>query len=112
SPWQGLIVPSKLQAAFSVGRPVIFVGPAQNEIATWIRESGGGWVVGEGDVEGLIRVVGQAGDPGERRSRGEAALAYSGLHFDRRRNCARVADLLEQCVAGAKPGRPRHDGEV
>jgi colanic acid biosynthesis glycosyl transferase WcaI len=102
SAWQGVIVPSKLQAAFSVGRPVIFVGPAQNEIADWIRDSRGGWVVEEGDVDGVIRAIQELRDPGERLRRGEAARAFAQAHFDRRRNCSRIADLLEGCASTTK----------
>ena len=110
SPWQGLIVPSKLQAAFGLGRPVIFVGPRDSEPADWIAESGGGWVVGEGDVAGLLAAVAAAGDPGERRRRGEAARAYARLHFDREANTRRIAELLEETVYNrshlSDPGGP------
>ena len=41
SSWEGLIVPSKLQGCFAVGRPVLFVGGRNNETATWIDQSGG-----------------------------------------------------------------------
>jgi glycosyltransferase involved in cell wall biosynthesis len=99
--WQALIVPSKLQAAFALGRPVIFVGPSANETAAWITESGGGWVVAEGDVAGLIRAVEAARDPQERQRRGRAALDFARRHFDRPRNLARIADLLEACVSNA-----------
>lgn len=95
SHWQGLIVPSKLQAAFGLGRPVVFVGPRESEPADWIAESGGGWVVAEGDVEGLRAAVASASDPAERLRRGEAGRAYGRLHFDRARNTARIAELLE-----------------
>jgi colanic acid biosynthesis glycosyl transferase WcaI len=93
--WQGLIVPSKLQAAFAVGRPVLFVGPTNNEIARWVRESGGGWVVDEGDVDAILRVVAAARDPEERRRRGEAAAEFGRRHFDRATNRQRIAELLE-----------------
>jgi putative colanic acid biosynthesis glycosyltransferase WcaI len=102
SPWQGLIVPSKLQAAFGVGRPVIFVGPRDCEPADWIAASGGGWIVGEGDVEGLLRAVDEARDPAERRRRGEAGRAFARVHFDRTTNTNRIADLLEE-VAQSRP---------
>jgi hypothetical protein len=39
SPWQGLIVPSKLQAAFGLGRPVVYVGPSDSEPAEWVLEA-------------------------------------------------------------------------
>jgi len=101
-PWQGVIVPSKLPAAFSLGRPVIFVGPSENEIAASITESDGGWVVEEGDLEALIRAVDEARDPAERVRRGEAGRQYARIHFDRTRNIGRVADLLEQAASGRK----------
>jgi colanic acid biosynthesis glycosyl transferase WcaI len=99
--WQALIVPSKLQAAFSLGRPVIFVGPTANEIATWVRESGGGWVVAEGDITALIEAVQEARQPEERARRGRAALDFGRRHFDAKANRARVADLLEACASQA-----------
>ncbi len=105
SPWQGLIVPSKLQAAFGVGRPVIFVGPRDCEPADWIEASGGGWIVSEGDVEGLLRVVDEARDPAERRRRGEAGRAYARVHFDRTTNTNRIADLLEEVAESARRTR-------
>jgi len=97
--WEGLIVPSKLQSAFSIGRPVIFVGPGENDAAGWIRESGGGWIVEEGDVEGLLRAVQECGSPTERARRGWAAQDYARIHFDGKRNRERVADLLEECAS-------------
>ncbi len=99
SGWQALIVPSKLQAAFALGRPVIFVGPSANEIAAWISESGGGWIVAEGDVAGLIKAVEKARDPQERLRRGRAAIDFARRHFNREQNCGRIADLLEACAS-------------
>lgn len=95
SAWEGLIVPSKLQASFAVGRPVIFVGGAQNEIAAWIKESRGGWVVAENDLEGLLAAIREAHDPAQQRQRGQGGLAYAQRHFQLRFNATRVAQLLE-----------------
>src|SRR5437867_4316152 len=75
--WQGLILPSKLQAAFSVGRPVIFVGAAESEIGQWITASGGGWLIREGDVDSILKAVEQAFDPAERARRARAGLAFA-----------------------------------
>jgi glycosyltransferase involved in cell wall biosynthesis len=99
--WQGLIVPSKVQAAFGAARPVLLVAGRDNEAALWVEESGGGWRVDEGDVEGLLRAVEEAGDLDERTRRGQAALAYARAHFDRERNGARIAELLERAAASA-----------
>jgi putative colanic acid biosynthesis glycosyltransferase WcaI len=109
SRWQGLIVPSKLQAAFSVGRPVIFVGTPESEIGQWIAASGGGWLIREGDVDSILKAVEQASDPAERARRGQAGLAFARAHFDRQRNCQRIAELLEgaavrqEGTSGLKP---------
>lgn len=96
-PWQGLVVPSKLPAAFSLARPVIFVGPQDSEPADWIRESTGGWSVEEGDTDGLQRAVEEAMDPAERKRRGGSAQAFARSHFDRERNVGRITELLERC---------------
>jgi colanic acid biosynthesis glycosyl transferase WcaI len=97
--WQGLIVPSKVQAAFGAGRPVLLVAGRENEAAQWVEESGAGWRVDEGDVDGLLRAVEQAGDAGERARRGQAALAHARAHFDRQRNGTRIAELLEEAAS-------------
>jgi colanic acid biosynthesis glycosyl transferase WcaI len=93
--WEGIMVPSKLQNAFAVGRPVIFLGPTATESATWVRESGGGWVVTPGDVPAMLRAIAGTRDRSERLRRGQAALEYARVHFDRERNCNLIADLLE-----------------
>lgn len=95
SAWQGFMVPSKLQGSFAVGRPVIYVGSRKCETAVWILESGGGWVVDENDVEGLLKAIQQALDPVERRTRGQAALKFARQNFQTSVTCARMAQLLE-----------------
>jgi colanic acid biosynthesis glycosyl transferase WcaI len=36
--WAGVVVPSKFFASLAIGRPVIYAGPADSEIARWIAE--------------------------------------------------------------------------
>jgi glycosyltransferase involved in cell wall biosynthesis len=96
SAWQGAIVPSKIQGSFAAGRPVIFVGPEENEAALWIREAGAGWVVGEGDVDGLVRAVHESESATERLRRGAAASAFARAHFSQQQNCQAIARLLER----------------
>jgi colanic acid biosynthesis glycosyl transferase WcaI len=95
SAWQGMMVPSKLQGSFSVGRPVLYVGGHQCETALWIQESGGGWVVDENDVKGLMCAIEQACNPEERRRRGQAALEFARGHFMKSASCGRFIKLLE-----------------
>lgn len=93
--WQGYMVPSKLQASFAVGRPVIYVGGRNCETATWIETSGGGWIVPPNDLPGLQAAIQAALDPEERSRRGAAARQFAAQHFDRTANCHRLAQLLE-----------------
>lgn len=96
SAWQGLMVPSKLQGSFAVGRPVLYVGGRDCETAAWIIESGGGWVVPENDIESLMATIKLASDPSEFRARGSAAQRFAKSHFSKTSNCERIAQLLEQ----------------
>jgi glycosyltransferase involved in cell wall biosynthesis len=102
SAWQGLIVPSKIQASFAAARPVLFVGGRQCETAAWIQESGGGWVVDQDDLDGLLKAIEQALNPDERQRRGQAALAFARKNFQMSENCVRIAQLLEGGSNGEK----------
>jgi colanic acid biosynthesis glycosyl transferase WcaI len=54
---EGLIVPSKFYGVLAVGRPVIFIGARDGELARIIDSAGCGLVVEPGDVDGLVRAV-------------------------------------------------------
>jgi colanic acid biosynthesis glycosyl transferase WcaI len=91
--WDGLILPSKVQGSFAVGRPVLFVGSETHEIARWIRESGGGWNVAPSDAAGLVAILrGITAD--DYRARGAAARRFASEAFGLDRNVARVAASL------------------
>jgi glycosyltransferase involved in cell wall biosynthesis len=55
--WWGLVVPSKFFGVAAIGRPVVFVGPEQSEIARLIEEWECGCTCGVGDVDTLIREI-------------------------------------------------------
>lgn len=55
----GLLVPSKLYAAFAVGRPVIFLGPEGTEAAKVIREYGAGHILPNDDPQALADAIAQ-----------------------------------------------------
>jgi len=94
SSWTGVGVPSKLQNIFSIGKPVIFVGSMESEMALWIMESGGGWVVKEGDVDGLLSAIEEAKNSTERIRRGQAARVYARKYFNQKKNCALIAQII------------------
>jgi colanic acid biosynthesis glycosyl transferase WcaI len=94
SAWEGTLLPSKLQASFAVAKPVIVLGRPDLDIARWVLEADGGWVVAEDDVPGLLGAVAEACDPAERRRRGENALAFARERFDSQRNIDAAIELL------------------
>ncbi len=103
SRWQGGIVPSKLQNTFAIGRPVLFVGPAECSLAQWIREAGGGWHVPENDVPALEAAVRATAAPAERQRRGAAACQFARANFDRDTNIGAICGRLE-AAAGTSHG--------
>ena len=105
--WQGCLIPSKLQAAFEVGRPVLFLGAEENSAARWIRESGGGWVVHPDDAEGLAAAVVEACDARKRAVRAAAAREFAVTRFNYERNAGRICDWIEQ-----SRGAPRLNGRA
>ncbi len=92
--WDGCMVPSKIQGVMASGRPVIFVGSETSSIGQWILESGSGWVVSPGDLDGLRLAFREAQDEGERAKRGAAALSFSEKMFSKQINVRRYADFF------------------
>ncbi len=43
--WSGIVVPSKFFGALAVGRPVLFEGPKDSDVAQWIKDYQVGWVL-------------------------------------------------------------------
>ncbi|HEV8436338.1 MAG TPA: glycosyltransferase family 4 protein [Thermoanaerobaculia bacterium] len=54
---EGLIVPSKFYGILAVGRPVIFIGAGDSELAQLIREHDCGFAVEPGDSAALIAAI-------------------------------------------------------
>ena len=73
-----LVFPSKLYGIAAVGRPVVYVGPVDCEIAAIVRESGLGVTVPPDATDTLAAAIRDlAADAPRRRRMGEAALAWS-----------------------------------
>lgn len=53
----GMLVPSKLYAAFSVGRPTLFLGPKKCEVAKVLQDYKSGSVVSQNDLSGFIEEI-------------------------------------------------------
>jgi glycosyltransferase involved in cell wall biosynthesis len=94
---EGLIVPSKLYGIMAAGRPVVFVGSPNGEIAALLRESACGITVPPGDVTSLaehLRAL--AAVPEERARLGANARKVFERYFDRPAALQRWRQILSQ----------------
>lgn len=80
---EGLVVPSKFYGAMAAGRPVIYEGAADGEVARVIGSTGCGIVVPPGDVAGLRNAIFSLHADRELRQRlGATALEVQSRHYD------------------------------
>lgn len=104
---EGTIVPSKAYGIAAAGRPMIFVGDADGEIARLIDEHECGIVVAPGESELLaekIRML--AADAPARTRMGDNARRLIDRHYSRASAFAKwrnLADRLEASVDGTAP---------
>jgi glycosyltransferase involved in cell wall biosynthesis len=104
---EGLIVPSKYYGIAAAGRPAIFVGHPEGEIAKVIEESATGFVVREGDKEGLIRaVLNLWSDPGLVEEQGRAARKLFESRFDFPHAFAKWQMVIRRASRGNRSGEP------
>jgi glycosyltransferase involved in cell wall biosynthesis len=82
---EGLMVPSKFYAAAAAGRPVLFIGAADGELAGLIGEADCGWRFAVGAGAALAeRIETLAADPDLGKRQGAAARRLLEERFDRR----------------------------
>jgi len=92
---EGLIVPSKLFGILAAGRPVIFIGDPDGEVARLIGPAKAGVTVAAGDAQGLVRQIAELkSDPGRRESMGQSGYRLYLDKFTPQRALARWIDIL------------------
>jgi colanic acid biosynthesis glycosyl transferase WcaI len=110
---EGLVVPSKFYGVLAAGRPVIYEGSASGEVALTIGEVGCGRVVEHRDATALRSAILDYCDDREAAARaGDAGLVAFRAHFTQEHGATRCADLLEACLRGQSPDRPRSSGDT
>jgi colanic acid biosynthesis glycosyl transferase WcaI len=73
---EGLIVPSKIYGILAAGRPSIFIGPPECEVANILKESGSGIQVEHDDISALAEALQDLSDPSKRKGMGNKARLY------------------------------------
>jgi colanic acid biosynthesis glycosyl transferase WcaI len=94
---EGLVVPSKIYGIAAAGRPAIFIGDPDGEVARILARAQCGVSVAQGDGAALARtVLDLASRPGECRAMGTAARTAFEAEFDKPKGADRWQVLLEQ----------------
>jgi hypothetical protein len=102
---EGLIVPSKFYGICAAGRPTIFVGDVDGEIARLISQHGCGRNVPMGDGIGLAKTILElASDPILVRRMGERARQAFDAEFAKSIGVERWENLLVEVSGAATPG--------
>ena len=92
---EGIIVPSKLYGIMAAGRPVIFIGSRNSEVAQIIIRSQAGFVVAPGDVEQLTKTIRMLlRDAGLRYMMGNLARGYYETYLGRDRSVGRIVNVI------------------
>lgn len=98
--FEGLVVPSKAYGSLAAGRPIVYQGSREGEIARMIEEEGVGIVVDSGDADGLAAAFLRARDGDDwRRAAGERARGLA----ERRYGAAAALDLYEAVLTAIPP---------
>ena len=100
---EGMIVPSKLFGVMAAGKPSLYIGSFESEIARILIETNSGICFRQGDSAGLADAIRElARDPIGRKRMGKNARDSLIGRFDADTACQQWAELLEELV---EPGR-------
>lgn len=92
----GMLVPSKLYGALASGKPVVFMGPENGEVARTLRESYAGLTVPPGDMKAFVGAICHYLDDSEdARVAGNSGLGWVRAHASRSQQTAELRRLLE-----------------
>jgi len=94
---EGLIVPSKFYGIAAAGRPIVFIGSLNGEIARLVNQFGCGIALAAGSGSGLAEALAMlVRDPKRCRQLGERARVMCEAHFSKELAIAAWNDLLVQ----------------
>jgi colanic acid biosynthesis glycosyl transferase WcaI len=98
--WAGVVVPSKFFASLAIGRPVIYAGPDDSEIARWIAEHDLGLHLTPNNVERVTDELHRLlDDPAAIARWQESALRVYRRQWSKRVTCDRWDALLRRLVS-------------
>ncbi|MCA9294999.1 MAG: glycosyltransferase family 4 protein [Phycisphaerales bacterium] len=100
---EGIMVPCKLFGIMAAGRPTLFIGHPDSELARVLEEHQAGFCIRQGDVDGLVkRIVALADDPEGTQAMGDRAREALKVAYGRHQACEAWQMLLESLVESSK----------
>jgi colanic acid biosynthesis glycosyl transferase WcaI len=94
--FEGLVVPSKAYGIMAAGRPMIYQGSENGEIASMIRKEGGGVVVPEGDPDAIeLSILTWANDRRLAEEEGQTAREVFDRKYTTEVGFAKYLEVLE-----------------
>ena len=98
--FEGLLVPSKLYGIMAVGKPLLYYGAPEGDVPALVKRHDLGWVIVQGDADGLARALREAAaDPQLRARLGTNARRAFEAHYDRPLATARYLRVFDGVVA-------------
>lgn len=104
---EGVVIPSKLFGIMAAGKPAVYIGPSNSEVARIITETGCGVVIEQGDSESLaLELKALAHDPERRAQLGQAGRDALRDLYSTEVLCARWETLLAELTGNAEQTQP------
>jgi colanic acid biosynthesis glycosyl transferase WcaI len=103
--WAGVVVPSKFFGSLAVGRPLLYAGPPDSEIARWIADYDVGLTLAGGDVAPVVdRLHALIAEPDNLTRWQESAFAVYQREFSKKVVNDRWDEALRGLVAARSTG--------
>ena len=97
-PMVGIVHPCKIYGAMAVARPILALGPRGSHVAEIVRAHGIGWHVEHGDVDSMLRALGEIAQCDAPRLEALGARARKAVvdEFSKAQLRRRFCDVLQQ----------------
>ena len=96
----GLLLPSKTYGILASGRPIVFIGADNSDVARIVQDAECGFIVAHDDPDSLERAIGEfRRDPSLLARMGEAARKSSENRYSRRTATSQWSDALMSLLA-------------
>ncbi len=101
----GVVHPSKFYSAIALGKPILYLGPAESALGRIVERHSIGWCVPHGaqaELEELLRTIPDLSKK-DLLEMGERARCLAQQRYSRELLCGRVCDVLEIAFKGGSP---------